>query len=569
MSEKNAQPYVCGSNDNRLDVLAPRQREVCEASLKGLNSSQIAERLGISPSSVRVTLCRVYELLNVKDLRSLRREYGQCITTDTGGPASQPLASQEKCEIEGVQYPFFPIALFILSSTLLVLLLYFPSGYGPRSPEILDALRFGVPIGIVILCSPLFRFSSDRSCITLPINAVSTMSAVRGILMALSASTLIWVLHLQYVSTGIALLFTTAASASLVVLLLGAGIGLARSFPRCTASWRLGVLFFGGVAVLYILSRASRYSGIISIVLTLAISVLIPVLPWTPFAPHSNEKGKHIPPHALPAQVLSWLRGLNFLDYHALLAFFVVGQFLMRLLDPHQDGISLPLLVVASVALFAVRYSCHGCERRDFFAALILGVFTFFVYLRLGEIWFPFLAVFLFGLLSLWSQHSFSLTSISLFCSLALGMLYAAFLSFVDVYAVPDLEGILLYGHKALPAFFLSIGLSSLFPLLLTLFAVLAARHDADSRHVECYVEMFQHPETAMRLRSYCIFRGLNEVQCDVVVACVSGMSISDTAESLHYSVSAIKAARSKAFQVFGVYSCRDLQTMLKGVLEE
>ncbi len=56
---------LLGEEDDRVEQLTPRQREILAGAAEGLTDAQIAERLGITAATVNKHLEAVYERLDV------------------------------------------------------------------------------------------------------------------------------------------------------------------------------------------------------------------------------------------------------------------------------------------------------------------------------------------------------------------------------------------------------------------------------------------------------------------------------------------------------------------------
>lgn len=558
-------------DDARLGVLAPRQRAVCEAAIRGLTSAQISEELGISPSSVRVTLRRVYELLGVRNLGELRSEF--CQRDDAQGEDSslrETVLLPEATE-EVRTHSLFAGKLFLLSAGLLLLLLYFPLGSTSKDPKILDALRFGVPIGLIASClhMPCSVASRRRRWMAIASCSVSLSSIASGLLLVLSSFALIWTLRIQYTSGDVIPLLAFVSSMLIVSLLCKASAGIVTFSSDHPSFNREDLILFCGLAVLYLFISPCRYLGFAVLALTVIIAVLLAVHPRALKQPSDEGQTCFNDSHG---GILSSMRKNGpyaLQDCYAFLAFFAVGQLIMCLLDPYQDGMSPLLFLLAGLSLYvpSLIYMRKGVE---YFSGIFLFAAVYLIaYCVLGDSLPLYFAALTMGLCILRVHVPSNLSNVLLILTSALGMLYEILLAAFDLHAIPSLDGIYQYGYRALTDLFISFGFSSLFVILLVVIAVAFAFQIVAAKRIEKSVEVFNCPKTTSRLHAYCSFKGLNDFQIDVVDACLLGKSVAETAASLHYSKAAVKAARSVAFQAFGVSNCRGLQNALIAILAQ
>jgi DNA-binding CsgD family transcriptional regulator len=66
-------PLIMAGEQDMLDPLSPREREIATLASNGLSSPAIAERLGLSERTVENHLSRVFVKLGIKSRRQLRR----------------------------------------------------------------------------------------------------------------------------------------------------------------------------------------------------------------------------------------------------------------------------------------------------------------------------------------------------------------------------------------------------------------------------------------------------------------------------------------------------------------
>lgn len=74
-------------------------------------------------------------------------------------------------------------------------------------------------------------------------------------------------------------------------------------------------------------------------------------------------------------------------------------------------------------------------------------------------------------------------------------------------------------------------------------------------------------PGDTQRMRAFLVLQGLNDFECEVVLRTVEGASIQEIANALHYSASSVKAARGRAYRMFDVHDAAGLHTALLQVI--
>ena len=139
-----------------FDRLAPREREIAELSCNGLTSSEVAERLGIKPSSVRTTLHRVYAKLNVTNLLELKKLASNVDAIGPVEPVQERLHGSVASFAEELSRSVVVISLLFLLSLFIAL----PNTASDYESTLTERL---VCMGLALLvCSLFYRAIKNR-----------------------------------------------------------------------------------------------------------------------------------------------------------------------------------------------------------------------------------------------------------------------------------------------------------------------------------------------------------------------------------------------------------------------
>lgn len=75
------------------------------------------------------------------------------------------------------------------------------------------------------------------------------------------------------------------------------------------------------------------------------------------------------------------------------------------------------------------------------------------------------------------------------------------------------------------------------------------------------------YPGDIQRMRAFLVLHGMGDFECEVVLRTIEGASIREIACGLHYSASSVKAARAEAYRMLSVHDVRGLREALSQVI--
>lgn len=586
--------------EGALTLLAPREREVASLRLAGKSAQEVARLMGIKPSSVRTTMYRVYRKFDVSDFDAFRRvvcaeDKASSGTADAEGNGEAPDAADahRSTAAVGVLDNALRLVFDIAAPACLLLMLFYP--YGIWRVELSDCGVFtsavlGVVLGIV-LC---WLRGSER--------------AARS----------------RLYQTGLHAALCAAGAGCCALVLLSAGLldlfGLFVA-PRYLDVARYPIFCAAALCVTasYVLRGAhpvppgrARYAAALAV--PVAAIVLLAVWDATPvtfyatvvlsvlsgcwslrhgIAPQLGDIS--VARHGLRGRLAS-LRSLA-LDAceptgYGCFALGALGVFVPFCAIPLYSPVPLLMegVLAASVLWFAARvHRCSGGRVRhgevvSAAAALLVGFLTHIeqagLLVAMGTVLIDNLArIRLAAAAPDGSAHDrrlsrhqacapcrYRLAGIVMpLCGLVPGSVCFAFMHFGMV-GWSSSWGAAAY-LPDLPALSNILGCAAL-AVLSCVGAVAIKRCGdelCDARAQGELDAVLAAPDAASTVKAYLVLQGLNDLQVDVAFLTVSGASLPQIAEELHYSIASVKRARGIVYRRLCVHSVSELQRAVLG----
>lgn len=552
MEDGRADRAVSGMGDK----LAPRELAVAALRLRGVSVQDVAQELGIKPTSVRTTMHRVYRKYNVSSLEQLREiveEQGDCaayvsepIDPDrrfsVGEMASLMLEiSYLLCAPIAIAYICFMQSSslrFHLNDLIVVALMVFgallSSVFGPvlkrRVVNMSSWMQIAFAFGVLLLLFPVVgqvlvgrillgctstpggaaRFGSYVLCLIVSsLTTCVSRSSGFALLAIIEAHPLIFILTLtaQFL---IASWATIEGAIALVVLV--ATIGSSSFLMCCT----------GGLRVSGAPSRWKLHERLAGPEMA---------FPWMPYAAFLVF-GMSLGASQLPAKSFL-LECASCLPFVSSLAFCVYATHRIEMPDSHL----LPRVGLISCVIATVSIAAHSCR-----LGFLVGAVAAFVQMRRA------LRV---DALRLECARQWSVPCIMTIC---VGVLVGSALAGVpmapgDVQMATTLEQVCA-GVMFLMAL---VGIYAMW-LLCMMIIDMAAQVPCDGSG---------RSDDVRRVRALLMLRGMTDYECEVILRTVAGASVQEIADDLHYSASSVKAARGRAYRMFGVHGVTGLKMAL------
>lgn len=565
--ECNRQPV-----ENPLSILAPREREIAELALQDIPTKDIAVQLGISPSTVRSTLHRVYQKLSVSGIRELSRlvhaesadaafdTKSDAACTADGVPVEELVRSRCPSSASAPVVPYFLALCGVLILGPLFLndvLLAIPRDSWSEWLAKLMACEAGI-VGAWLIDGGLCRFTMSHGALQGKVlnwillgTTVLFLAVACGLVIVILFAFDAGALDSGY--THSVLLQCVACLCSVVVLAF-ACLQLLRfkavplnASPLTLVSCALVSLLMVHLADGDVANRLVLAEG--SIVLISGVSRLVyhrPVLLNACDQPRTSL-------------VEMWRTFCSHID---LALVFMVSGFMVALQVTYQFDITV-LGCMAPFTVGCLLGMVFCCRAKWLRPAVLVAAFTFALIFT-----------------ALPTRQGFAIAMACTSCA-ALLMMYgrSRFEARCDVVvvaafftgAVPAiLPGCIRDAVSSLEAgSFLSLELYALIAVLIVAMSLLGCIkivslvQACELRVVGAYGqnELCQQ-DRAQRMRSYLIAKGLGELEVDVIMKSLAGHTIQEIAKEVNYSPSTVKAVRHGAFAQLGIHGVHELPSL-------
>lgn len=589
MDELTSRAHQASEIDGKLSSLAPRERTITLLVLQGFDSNQVAKELGIKPASVRTTLHRVYQKLEVNGMAELRREYAQ-ITHDMGEQKRAVLGASAQIQPSGVVADADASSSEVAFSTRLLncyvfelfsLIFLLVSFHSLRHSEVAGISQAfvlsGFPLGIAITYV-LWKFPVRRALEIHGENGKAYGRAFKGVIAAicLVSCYLCWLWfsgrypnELRFEFVKMCTLVPLSVWVTSGILLVVDELGASKQVDILEQLLLLGFAYFiantlcltldSSIAALCFLVFAA--SSFLSLLLKMTLDCLAPKFAmecsaiWHEFY-HSKSADNH-----LTIAV-------------CLCAMFVSGQLVSPAMGERKlEGIMWIALAAAFVLQFlSLNHPFRSARRRIFLLACM------FALLLVGFSNFEILAVLLVAMtIALLnnadpdSPNSITCTverSLLLICCMAFGAMYGCIINGFDVFALGS--EYFLVQQDTLAFWYVRFELLMNVPTLAL--AVLSGALLVKGNRGRTWRAIMQKADSdehvRNRARAFFEYRGLSDMEAGVAFCCLQGKTVVETARALNYSPSAIKVARSAVFAKLNVKNVQELRKLYLQVIE-
>lgn len=557
-----------------LSKLAPREREITELALRSIASKDIAFQLNVSPSTVRSTLHRVYQKLDVSGLRELsqlvhedlerdangstgvdaQRDRGDVIDSGRGIGGSGVSLSSKKIEPLMVPYAL------TMCGTLPLLAMFLVS---PRF-DVLEGTPFEW-FGKLSACILGFLFAwrlNERFYGAGPIVSKTRLGMRIGFvgLVAVIVSAACWTYACSTESNG---------SSSIVVLLIRCVVyctfacvltfgicqlGRFRQLLLTSSASLMGACAFACLLLVFLAGKARLSYVIVLECILMAIVGISRIVYFrlsyldVPTAPRVAFVGVH--------EALKVHSGLA-------VAFSVAGFMVTMQMSFQFDPIALACMVPYSAACLMGMVYCRRHKNWNLSVGAVVFALASAVLVlptRQGFAISLALSSFLACLFMCW-QARFTRTSCSVMVvATMVGACLGVVPSFIRGMVATLESGVIL--SLELYALIAMIVLSV---SIIGCVAVWSIVQDCELRRVgERGRVTLNQGNDAERMRSYLIAKGLGNLEVEVVMSSLMGRTVQEIASEVHYSSSTIKAVRHGAFAQLGIAGVAELPLLFE-----
>lgn len=572
-----------------LSCLAPREYEVARLRLDGLSALEVAERLGIKPTSVRTTMHRVYKKCGVADLRELQ---AVSAVERTGRPQTSDYPLTQQAHVNELADSFFLMARVVYSVVAPAFI--FLAFFAPAAPRWLSITELSTA-------------------------SLASAGAMMGLLIGHAFDALV----ARSASRGVHVACSVACT---VCHLSGALVATACIAAFADPSWAMQWL------------PSSHAPLLISRLFYILVPLVVSLAATLGNARYANARLVDDSSTGLPypllrhgcalciAAALAWNLDTSSLSLSLALLTVLASAVCAGARLAVCAGGTLPSSAVGSLPSESgnAPSTASSVNRRALwalaFSALTVGFYTCATFLPFRLVMLEYLQVctlVAFAAIGAWQLWItgvatsdrpslmrwivprvalFVLSSLLLTPVISTCLLAMLFLERARSMLAPAASPRIVYGAVALGIFCGAVGApaaaSSLFDPLLGGFAEhadeflagaallalsllgLAAYWWGSAQAVDAYESrvlrrgehrsMFSEPTE--RVRAFLVLRGLNGLQIDVALMTAAGESVNSIAGKLNYSPSSIRAARQTAYRACGVHGAVELHLMISQV---
>lgn len=557
-----------------LSKLAPREREITELALRNIASKDIASQLNVSPSTVRSTLHRVYQKLDVSGLRDLsllvhenmevkakgstgvhcQSNHSGFIEAERGAGGNG--APQSSKKIESLMVPY----VLTLCGSLPLLTIFLVGPYfDVHEGTLLEWLgRLSACIlGFLIAWWLYQRFEGMR-----PVTSKKRLRvqiALVGLVVTILSSVCWSFVYLNESDGGasfFALLMRCVAYCDFACLLTFGILQLSR-YMQLLRTASAALICVCGFACLFLIVLTGKVRISYFIVLECILMSIIGMSFITYF--RLSYRDSPIAPRSSLVEVHEALKAHIGLATACLVAGFMITMQMSFQFDP----IALACMVPFSVACFSGMVYCR--RHNNWRVAVCAVVFTFASIMlalptRQGLAVSLALASFLACLFIYWQARFARICYSVMVVAVIAGACFGVVPSFIRG-AVATLES----------GSFLSLELYALIAMIVLAVSIIGCMavwsivQDCELRRVgERGRAMLGQGNDVERMRSYLIAKGLGDLEVEVVMSSLMGRTVQEIASEVHYSSSTIKAVRHGAFAQLGIAGVAELPLLFE-----
>lgn len=538
--------------------LTEKERTTVGLSLEGLSSAEIAERLGVKPSTVRGNLQRAYKKLGVANLAGLHSRFDKKTpsTIDSEACKETPAPGFSPCS-------FVVLCVAVLSS---ITGLFFFYQLSPFSLGALPDAQMSVGMALGAAFAALV-WRAEAAKARVPAKTICTIVYVAA------TAYLVWYgLQINYHQTwgwqSYHMVFTFVASVGLSALLAYAFLLALNGFQNA------GVLEIKKLVSGLLVVSVVLFVGSLHVVLWAACVVLLSAILLVAVA----FLGKQQRPAAVQHDST---RPMDLQCLAALLASFVVGLICADVW--HYPSIfvtrivTVPFMVMLGVALFVWTFASFQYVRERI-ALLAASVLPFFgtmlsrpipsvngdAFIVNGES--PLFVVLYVSAIvlimpSLNEDCPNGRMARCVILCFSIGVVANRF-----CFASSSIEG-MIFDDEAMDWYYRSV---ELFDALCTLFfggtsfvafflLAYCVRNEINRRGSRAC-----GTDDSNRAVYYLMSRGLNETEAKILVAVAAGLSGSEVARRLSYSIGTVNSARNRGYRVLGIHSSAELKLLIQ-----
>ncbi len=543
--------YISEFDDLTFDRLAPREREVAILTLRGLTSAQVAEQLGISASTVRTTLHRVYEKYGVYssvELSSLlvsmceeRADGTKVVEEDSsvveGGRLSTPNSVLLSCLASSSLISIFLSETLPASTQLSSMML-----------EIL-ALLLGANVSSSLF-GLLLDFESRVHQHFGRKGIISLFVRLCFVLLFFLSCILIWTLRYQTQGIKLVVMLFSYAFASVIVTKFGLD-ALRYIWKSSSFSPVLIAILCCVIALFSALIQNRHFCFAVYCVSVSLISVCLLIEKHDRFS--SNQDCRTFSLHLSLRRMSCYLKIASPMLYLIVFSTSMLAFQYLRTFDNSVLLIILPVVFVSLMSLVRCRSYVSNRQLGIFLALFLSIAFIPACFSRSVRVCFLLLVICAAAILmaSFDFEYETSATSFIqqvILCCTA-GYIIACFILYLIMLSSGAGNKFDDYSH--------GYSTSLLLALVWDVVTILEFHRETQRLLLKQEAQRLSDELDSGNLfdliRAYFVSKGLSTLQIDVMMDTLRGQTSREIARSLNYSTSAIKAARRSAYEQLGI----------------